>query len=52
MLRVRQVTVDGRPLIGLIADGGFMIVIDQVDTMKLIADLQRELRTAQQTGEN
>lgn len=37
-------------MIALIADGGFMIVIDQVDTMRLIADLQRELRAAQQDG--
>lgn len=51
-LRARQVTIGGRPMIGLTADGGFMIAIDQADTMKLIADLQRELRAAQQTKDD
>lgn len=30
-------------MVALISDGGFMIGLDRVDTLRLIADLQREL---------
>jgi hypothetical protein len=43
-LRVRQLTIDGVPMVALIADGGFMIPLDRADTLNLLDALQRELR--------
>jgi len=45
-IKVRPIPIDGRPMIGLITDSGFIIPLDHTDTMKLIIDLKRELRAA------
>ena len=42
--RVRQMAIDGIPMVALMADGGFMIALDRVDTLNLVDALQRELR--------
>ena len=36
--------IDGIPMVALMADGGFMIALDRVDTLNLVDALQRELR--------
>lgn len=44
LVSVRQVSIDDRPVIGLMIDRSIIIPLDKGDTIKLIKDLQRELR--------